>query len=193
VAGDEKSHGCLRWGCVESSVIESTVITATILTSFWIGESLPETSIRGQASAGFPSATSWCVIQRVNLNRKRFSAPTLRQTRSTSFAGSSVADRSGSPSPRFAAISASRPSGRPGNRPHHSGLLGLFSLITLWANDHSPSKRPWCGLRVGGRSPCRPSATLSPVSADSYGSREISKCRGRSSILQKSPLLPSTP
>ena len=67
-------------------------------------------------AAAFPSAMSWCATQRVNLNRKPFSAPTSRRIRSTFFAGSSGAGRSRLLSPKSAAISASKPSGNRQNR-----------------------------------------------------------------------------
>jgi hypothetical protein len=71
-------------------------------------------------------------------------------------------------------------------------LLGLFSLITLWANDHYLRHAPAVRAATGTGSRCQPSVTLLPPFGDSYGHRAFSTGRGESSILPKSPPLHST-
>jgi DDE superfamily endonuclease len=93
-----------------------------LLVSGWYGcserwRSSPAPHCGTIPAIAFPSVMCWCATQPANSSRRPSSVLILRQTRSTSFAGSSVAGRSRSLSPKSAAILASKPSGSGQTRP----------------------------------------------------------------------------
>ena len=70
----------------------------------------------------------WVLVRDAEGSREPSCAPTSMPNPQRSWAGSSGAGGSRSPWPRFAATSVSSGSAR------DPTLLGLFSLVTLWAN-----------------------------------------------------------